>query len=111
LERRALLGGKYRKIGRAMFGAPSANRFWRGLNGCVNNGNGWLAAFFAGVRFTVMKCPVKLRSVKLGLFLAAPLSEATRWIQCRGCKCLAIVDKSGKWRCFATGEDLKVKCA
>jgi len=46
----------------------------------------------------------------LGLFLAVPLSEATRWIQCRGCKCMAIVDKNGKWRCFATGEELKVKC-
>jgi hypothetical protein len=76
----------------------------------VNNGNGWLAVFFARVRFTVMKCPVKLRSVKLGLFLAAPLSEAARWVRCRGCRCLAIVDKNGKWRCFATGEELKVKC-
>jgi hypothetical protein len=53
-----------------------------------------------------MSCTVHLRQLKLDLFLSAPSSEETHWVQCLGHKCLAVVDKNGKWECFATGKEL-----
>ncbi|HLX94505.1 MAG TPA: hypothetical protein VKU37_02050 [Verrucomicrobiae bacterium] len=53
-----------------------------------------------------MNCPVNFRQLKMGLYLSAPPAEETHWVQCHGRRCLAIVDKNGKWKCFATGQEL-----
>jgi hypothetical protein len=28
------------------------------------------------------------------------------WVQCKGYRCLAVLDNSGKWNCVATGKEL-----
>jgi len=35
---------------------------------------------------------------------AQPLNELC-WVQCQGCRCLAVL-RNGKWRSYATGEEL-----
>ena len=60
----------------------------------------------AGARIEVMNCPVKFRQSKMDLYLTTPPAEETHWVQCNGHRCLAIVDKNGKWKCFATGLEL-----
>jgi hypothetical protein len=42
----------------------------------------------------------------MDLYLTTPPAEETHWVQCNGHRCLAIVDKNGKWKCFATGLEL-----
>jgi hypothetical protein len=53
-----------------------------------------------------MKCVVKFRLLKMGLSVSFPAPEETHWVQCSGHRCLAVVDKNGKWKCFATGQEL-----
>ncbi len=53
-----------------------------------------------------MNCAVKFRLLKIGLGLAAPPAEKTHWVRCSGHGCLALVDRNGKWKCFATGKEL-----
>lgn len=35
-----------------------------------------------------------------------PRSGEIRWVQCKGYRCLAVLDAKGKWRCLATDEEL-----
>jgi hypothetical protein len=60
----------------------------------------------AGIRFWLMKCDVKCRLLKVSLSLVFPSGAETHWILCNGRGCLALVDRSGKWKCFATGREL-----
>jgi hypothetical protein len=53
-----------------------------------------------------MKCPVDFKKEKIGAFMYAARSAEKRWIKCKGFKCLGILDASGKWRCFVTGQEL-----
>ena len=53
-----------------------------------------------------MNCDVKCRLLKAGLTLAFPPAEETHWVRCNGHGCLALVDKNGKWKCFATDREL-----
>jgi len=73
---------------------------------CLKTDKSWVAMFIASVRLMAMKCPVHFRLVKMSLYLSAPPSEETHWVQCNGVKCLAMMTKDGKWRCFATGKEL-----
>jgi hypothetical protein len=57
-------------------------------------------------RFIVMDCNITYRREKLGEFILTPESEKTFWVQCKGYRCLALLTKDGKWKCFATGEEL-----
>jgi hypothetical protein len=54
----------------------------------------------------MMNCNVKFRMLKMGLSVAFPQVEEKRWVECNGHGCLAVVDKNGKWKCFATGREL-----
>jgi len=54
----------------------------------------------------MMNCDVKCRLLKVGLTMAFPLAAETHRVRCNGRGCLALVDKNGKWKCFATGREL-----
>lgn len=54
----------------------------------------------------MMNCAVKFRLLKLGLCLVCSPSEETHWVRCNGHGCLALVDRQGMWKCFATGRNL-----
>jgi hypothetical protein len=69
--------------------------------------NLWLVTFIASVSFMVMNCPVNFQKEEIGTYMYAARSEQTQWIQCKGYRCLAILDENGTWRCFATGKELK----
>jgi hypothetical protein len=68
---------------------------------------GWLR-FWPVYNFTMMKCAVYFRLVKMGLSLAVPPAAGTRWIQCKGHRCLATMTKDAKWKCFASDEILSI---
>jgi hypothetical protein len=81
---------------------------------CPVKGNFWLAAFVVGGRFPAMDCHVENLKEKIDAYLSVPPLNQTRWVECKGSRCLGILDPSGKWRCFATGEELpdivKIHC-
>ena len=54
----------------------------------------------------LMDCYVPSRNEKLQEFLATPNIDKSRWVQCKGYRCLAIPTDDGKWLCFATGKEL-----
>ncbi len=53
-----------------------------------------------------MDCEVASRIEKIEVLLSAPQPGDTHWIECRGYRCLGILDQSGKWRCFASGKEI-----
>ena len=54
-----------------------------------------------------MDCPVTSRKEKIDEYISTPQAGEMHWIQCKGYRCLGVLDANGKWRCFATGEELK----
>jgi hypothetical protein len=81
---------------------------------CAKNDKLWLVVFIPGASFFAMDCEVTDREEKIDAYLSVPPLNQTRWIQCKGYKCLGVLDPSGKWRCFATGRELidivKIHC-
>ncbi len=54
-----------------------------------------------------MECDeVPSRLDKLLKFRQESQTEEVHWVRCKGFRCLAIPTKDGKWKCFATGEEL-----
>jgi hypothetical protein len=53
-----------------------------------------------------MDCDVPSRTEKLLKFKLRLDPEKAYWVQCKGCRCLAIPAPDGKWLCFATGKEL-----
>jgi len=35
-----------------------------------------------------------------------PLPGALYWVQCKGYRCMGVLDANGKWKSFITGEEL-----
>jgi len=68
---------------------------------------GWLH-FWPVYNYTIMKCHVHFRLVKMCLSLAVPPPAGTRWIQCKGHRCLATMTNNAKWKCFASDEILGI---
>lgn len=53
-----------------------------------------------------MKCPVNFQKEKIENYMYAAQSDVAHWIQCKGHRCLGVLDARGKWRCFVTGLEL-----
>jgi hypothetical protein len=53
-----------------------------------------------------MKCPVDFQKAKIDLCMYAAQSDVEHWIQCKGHRCMGVLDAKGKWRCFVTGLEL-----
>ena len=54
-----------------------------------------------------MGCNVPFRKKKIDTYMSTPQPGEIHWIQCKGYRCLGVLDAHGKWKCFATGEELK----
>jgi hypothetical protein len=52
-------------------------------------------------------CPREQQNLKFTEITPAIHASQPQWVQCHGYRCLALLGQDGKWRCFATGEELK----
>ena len=73
---------------------------------CTKDNKLWLDPFIADVRFMAMNEAVQVLDEQMGANTPVSWAWEPHWVQCGGYRCLGILDKNGKWKSFATGEEL-----